>query len=195
VGYDKSHAFRWTQAGGIVDIGTLPGRSDAAATAVSDNGKIVVGISAPRPLDILNSTGWDYDTSDTRAFRWTQATGMQDLTQLLAAQGITLVAALGISPDGQFIVGAATTLHTAPTATVGFLAQFCDGAEDRCLAQSPPPRPPPPPPTCTLASELGDFDGDGKDDILFRRPDGFLFLYFMNGFQVTSAQLVGATGV
>src|SRR5262249_59431806 len=42
---------------------------------------------------------------------------------------------------------------------------------------------------------VGDFNGDGKADILFRRAsDGSLSLYLMNGFQVVSAQVFGAVG-
>jgi hypothetical protein len=53
----------------------------------------------------------------------------QDLTQLLAdasleMTGITLVAALGISSDGQFICGAATTPTTDLNGTAGFIAQI-----------------------------------------------------------------------
>jgi subtilisin family serine protease len=56
------------------------------------------------------------------------------------------------------------------------------------------PPPPPPTQTCTLASQFGDFNGDGRDDILFRRPDGLMVQYFMNGFQVAAAQVLGAAG-
>src|SRR5262245_24523964 len=41
----------------------------------------------------------------------------------------------------------------------------------------------PPAPVCALASQLGDFNGDGRSDLLFRRTDGLLSLYLMNGFQ------------
>ena len=44
-------AFRWTQAGGMTAIGPLPGHQHAAATGVSDNGKIVVGTSSTRAAD------------------------------------------------------------------------------------------------------------------------------------------------
>ena len=86
------HAVRWTVDGAVQDIGTLPGtRSSAAATAVSDNGRVVVGISAPRPLSYSGVQGWDFDPGDSRAFRWTPANGMQDLTQLFAANGIDMI--------------------------------------------------------------------------------------------------------
>lgn len=139
VGANKTHAFRWTETGGMQDLPTLPGRSGAAATAVSDNGKVVVGMSAPRPLGRGYSTGWDFETSDTRAFRWTAASGTQDLTELLAARsvdttGITLLAALAISPDGQFIGGAMTQPGAEPNVYIGFIAQICDDAVDTCSA-------------------------------------------------------------
>jgi hypothetical protein len=59
----------------------------------------------------------------------------------------------------------------------------------------PPPPPPPPAPVCTLASQLGDLNGDGRDDIVFRRKtDGLLSDYLMNGFQIVSAQVIGTVG-
>src|SRR5262249_22147677 len=54
---------------------------------------------------------------------------------------------------------------------------------------------PPPPPVCTFASQFGDFNGDGKDDILVRRADALLFQYLLNGFQVIAAQTAGAASV
>jgi probable HAF family extracellular repeat protein len=131
LGSGNSAAFRWTQAGGLVSLGALSGDGDddAAATGVSDNGKIVVGVSAARPLT-LGNLSYDWGT-DTHGFRWTQQTGMQDFTALLSAggvdmTGIEIVAITGISPDGQFIIGQATTPTTGPNGTVAFLAQVCD---------------------------------------------------------------------
>ena len=137
VGQNLAHAFRWTADEGLRDLQSLPGRSGATATGVSDNGNVVVGMAAQRPLRFRNSTGWDFDTSDTRAFRWTAANGMQDLAQVLTARGvdltgITLIAALTVSPDGQFIGGAMTTNRTQPNETVGFIAQVCDEAVTAC---------------------------------------------------------------
>jgi len=92
------HAFRWTSAG-IVDLGTLGG-SLSSANAVSSDGEVVLGLS-----QIAGS-------SEYHAFRWTKATGMQDLnTQLTKAgiemAGITLLEAVAISGNGEFIVGSA----------------------------------------------------------------------------------------
>jgi uncharacterized membrane protein len=145
LGSDNSAAFLWTAAGGMVNIGgvlTSVGDIDAAATGVSDNGKIVVGISAPRPLT-LGNLGYDFGT-DTHAFRWTQAAGTQDFTALLTSAGVNItgieiVAVTGISPDGQFIVGQATTPYTAPNDTVAFVAQYCDSAiSHACVQQFTP---------------------------------------------------------
>jgi hypothetical protein len=46
--------------------------------------------------------------------------------------GRTLAAALGVSPDGQFIAGAMTTAATPPNATIGFVAQIGDAAVSVC---------------------------------------------------------------
>jgi probable HAF family extracellular repeat protein len=62
-------AFRWTAAGGMQDLGTLPGGGGSEATGVSADGSVVVGSA-------YNAAGqW-------RAFRWTAAGGMQDLGTL-----------------------------------------------------------------------------------------------------------------
>ena len=62
-------AFRWTQAGGMVGLGDLPGgpfRSDAFG--VSADGSVVVGRAFP--------------SNREAAFRWTQAGGMVGLGDL-----------------------------------------------------------------------------------------------------------------
>lgn len=40
--------------------------------------------------------------------------------------GVSLVSVTGVSPDGQWIQGAATTPQTGPNETVAFIAQVCD---------------------------------------------------------------------
>ena len=65
------HAFRWTAATGMVDLGTLGG-PESAAFAVNGDGSVIVGSSLTS-----QSTGSDH------AFRWTAKTGMQDLQTLL----------------------------------------------------------------------------------------------------------------
>jgi len=127
-----SSAFRWVvptpPAQPVMQpIGPLPGHTYAVATGISDNGKIVVGTSSTFPLT-RNNVGFNKGDG---AFRWTQAGGLQDLKQILSSNGIdmtgiTLVSVTGISPDGQWIQGAATTSQTAANETVAFIAQVCD---------------------------------------------------------------------
>lgn len=128
-----SSAFRWVvptpPAQPVLQpIGPLPGHTQGVATAVSDNGKILVGISNATLMQYGGPIlGWTQGT----AFRWTQATGTKDLRQILSDSGvvmtgITLVSVTGISPDGQWIQGKATTAQTGPNETVAFIAQFCD---------------------------------------------------------------------
>ncbi len=125
-----SSAFRWTTQNPVAQtIAPLTGHATAAATAVSDNGKIVAGISNLNFLDYQGVVlGWNSGT----AFRWAESgpnAGTKDLNQLLAASGVnmsnvTLVYITGISPDGQWIQGRA--LRAGQTETVAFIAQFCD---------------------------------------------------------------------
>jgi probable HAF family extracellular repeat protein len=87
-------AFRWTEAGGMEDLGTLPGGTSSEAFGVSADGSIVVGSS---------DAGGVY-----RAFRWTEAGGMEDLNVAYANlldDGSYLETAQAISPDGRYIVG------------------------------------------------------------------------------------------
>jgi probable HAF family extracellular repeat protein len=125
-----STAFCWTQAGGMQDLGTLPGYTTSAATAVSDDGQVVVGTVAPRPLSRSN-LGYDFDI-DCRPFVWTATTGMQDLNVILAnagvdLTGVTLFSITGISADGKFVCGAGRTPENdpnSPNETSGFIAQL-----------------------------------------------------------------------
>jgi probable HAF family extracellular repeat protein len=63
------HAFSWTAAGGMVDVGDL-GEGGAQATAVNNNGQ-VVGYA---PVRLAGG-----NVSPARAFSWTPAAGMIDL--------------------------------------------------------------------------------------------------------------------
>ncbi len=67
VGYSGNKAFRWTQADGMVDLGTLGGNS--LASAVNDRGTVTVGASMT--ADVAQ-----------HAFAWTEAAGMVDLGTL-----------------------------------------------------------------------------------------------------------------
>jgi probable HAF family extracellular repeat protein len=120
-------AFRWTQATGMVNIGRLPGLDTfASAQAVSDDGNIIVGTSSYlTPVKLVQT-----------AFRWTQATGIQNLNTLLTNAGVNLngavlQTAIGITGDGQFIVGNG---QFAAGAT-GYIVRYCDATNmAACLA-------------------------------------------------------------
>jgi uncharacterized membrane protein len=92
-----SEAFRWTEAGGMVGLGDLPGGSfSSGAIAVSADGSVIVGSS-------LTDIG-------SEAFIWDATHGMRNLKSVLTASGLnlagwTLTGAGGISADGFTIAG------------------------------------------------------------------------------------------
>jgi len=91
---ERNRAFRWKADEGMQNLGVLPGGNWSAANAVSADGSIVVGSS---------DAGGVY-----RAFRWTEAGGMEDLNVAYANlldDGSYLETAQAISPDGRYIVG------------------------------------------------------------------------------------------
>ena len=90
--YDVHEAFKWTEASGMVGLGTLPYLSPwSRGMAVSENGSTVVGQSI------------EY-TQGFTAFHWTAATGMIGLGSLPIAP-FPYSNALGVSADGSTVVG------------------------------------------------------------------------------------------
>src|ERR1039458_4097368 len=89
------HAFRWTPAGGLQDLGLTTG-SESFATAISGNGLVIVG-------EARDASGF------WRAFRWTASAGMQDIGTLGGPES----AAFAANNDGTVIVG--TSLTTGST--------------------------------------------------------------------------------
>lgn len=88
-------ACRWTPSG-IQNLGIIVGSLNSRATAVSADGSIIVGATWTRSLE------WDY------AFRWRELVGIENLNDVYAQliqDGSILKQALGISPDGRYIVG------------------------------------------------------------------------------------------
>ena len=83
-----SRAFRWTPAGGMVDLGFLPNGSYSEASAISRDGSTIVG--------------WSDAPNATAAFVWRTATGM---VQLPSLPGADSTLARGVNFDGSIIVG------------------------------------------------------------------------------------------
>ena len=80
------HAYRWTQATGMVDLGLLAGDTGSHANAVSYDGSVVVGNSGT--------------LSSSHAWRWTPSGGLTTIAS--NAQTAT-----GVSSDGSVVVGKA----------------------------------------------------------------------------------------
>jgi probable HAF family extracellular repeat protein len=94
-GAGHTHAFLWTDAGGMQDLGTLPGYTDYRATAINDAGQ-VVGTAT-------GATG----TNNATGFIWDAVHGMRDLKPLLASNvTLNLNGALDINNRGQITGGA-----------------------------------------------------------------------------------------
>ena len=82
-------AYRWTEAGGLRELGVLPGGRGSFATAVSADGAVVVG--------------WSQVQEHTESFRWTETGGLESLGPFPGAFGDS--AARAVSADGSIIVG------------------------------------------------------------------------------------------
>lgn len=100
----NQEGFVWTQAGGVVSMGLLPGGLGGDATypnAIAAQGALVFG----------GSGGF----GATTAFVWTAAMGMRPLQELLVAAGVSipdgyaLTNVLAASTDGTVILGSALT--------------------------------------------------------------------------------------
>lgn len=87
-----THAFRWTDAGGLIDLGLLDGR-EAIAEDANRTGSVIIGQA--RDKDGF----W-------RAFRWTPQGGMVDLGTL---RNGAMSAAFAVSADGSVAVGQSLT--------------------------------------------------------------------------------------
>jgi len=97
-------AFRWTADGGMVSLGELAGGQDrAAGFGVSDDGRVVVGMSHTG----VGITGYE-------AFYWEEGREMRRLVDVLEDDhgldlgGWILERAMGISADGRVIAGYGT---------------------------------------------------------------------------------------
>jgi probable HAF family extracellular repeat protein len=89
------HAFFWSAATGMVDLGTLPGHNHSKATAINSSG-VVAGYS------------WHDSDGLTEAFIWSSATGMTGLGTL---SGDDASVAWDINDAGQ-VVGSSSSSST-----------------------------------------------------------------------------------
>jgi len=80
---EETHAFFWQKAGGIRDLGTLPGGDYSAAFAINDSGMVV---------------GTSNTSTSTHAFSWTPTQGLSDLGTL---PGANASSALAINNQGR----------------------------------------------------------------------------------------------
>lgn len=130
----NSQAWRWSQSTGALLLGELNPTDgwNANATGISADGSVIVGYERPSGPA---ANGW--------GFIWTEENGMQNLTDYVVANGVTLPAGLvlalptNVSADGRTFVGLANN-------ATGFVVRIdpsaaeaeCPGDVDADLAVS-----------------------------------------------------------
>ncbi len=123
-----AHAFKWTLAGGMTDLGASPGGYSSRANGVSGDGSVVVGWDNGSPRKpvfwsggtmtqignlTLGGEAWAASTNgavitgvyNNQLLRWTQATGPVQLGKLPGSVSNDQATGLDISGDGSTIVG------------------------------------------------------------------------------------------
>jgi probable HAF family extracellular repeat protein len=100
-GPNFAHAFRWSQAHGMEDLGYIPNASwrqiEFWPYGVSDDGTVVVG----GDNDSINF--------ENHGFRWQLGCGMEDLGSLYESYPLSpYTLAMAVSGDGQIVVGRTT---------------------------------------------------------------------------------------
>jgi probable HAF family extracellular repeat protein len=133
-----SQAFRYV-GGSLFMLGGMNSLTSEADAANRD-GSIIVGSAT-------------VGAGAFRAFRWTAATGMKDLNVLLGGAGvdmtgISLEAANGISPNGQFIVGSG---KFGACDGCAYVARYVSATDPVTPTDPGPPTTPPTDPTPPVA--------------------------------------------
>ena len=98
-GETARHMFRWTESGGMQNLGILEGAWDTDALGVSADGNTVVGFALGSDI-----------RRGTIAVMWTPELGLVDIQEYMVSQGIDmtgwrLTRAYAASEDGTTIVG------------------------------------------------------------------------------------------
>lgn len=104
-------AFRWTQSGGMENLGTLPPLPDtisshSRAYAISTDGRVVVGANTDFPRN---------ETPVARAFRWSPTGGLQTIEQWTGktlSGDVTAISAFATNDDGSVVLGELSNSHT-----------------------------------------------------------------------------------
>lgn len=156
-----NEAFRWTAGGGMQGLGELQVGYGSSAKFVSSNGNIVSGQSSDHGFRWVNGVGMqdigslggsvlvysmsadgsviagesdDGSLSNYQVYRWTQASGMKSLTEILTDAGIDLtgwtqLGGLGVasmSADGN-IIASGGTYNGAPHAFIFSMGNLVSG--------------------------------------------------------------------
>lgn len=134
-----THPVFW-RGGAITDLGFLPGRTPTTPDPFGDNFHIPLAASAGGTV-IVGRVGEECcngSTTTDRAWRWSAATGMQELQQIalnagLNLNGFVLSEAVGISDDGQFILGNAYNGSADGARELGFVLQLAQVTQSRLI--------------------------------------------------------------
>jgi len=139
-------AFRWSAATGMVDLGLFGGQP-TAATGVSTDGSVVVGVWGP--------------SYAPGVFRWTAATGMLDATP--ATSFFLNPVGNALSADGTTLLGA------TPGGALGNQVAYLAGGE----VVTPPPVPLDPANPTVVQSTVGNaITANGQEMVGYTNPSG-----------------------
>jgi probable HAF family extracellular repeat protein len=213
--------FRWTPTTGMQSIAALltsagidlAGSTLTWASGVSADGQIIVGAGGwiaylPPPTLQVSPASDVFITGSGGAF--TPSSFSYSLSGNYDPVGGTVDFTISGMPSwltASFVSG--TVSRTSPltatftlngtglslpvgtyTATITFASSTGQGSQSRkvtLVVRTPVACAP-------VASQLADFGGDGRSDLLFRRSDGQMALYQMNGAQMLAANLLGNVG-
>lgn len=96
--------FRWTQAGGMLDLGVAPGHLLAEATAMTADGNVIVGWGQVSGVTNRTPVIWDATSGVRDLIPILEGAGL-DLSAWQGSSGHVFMQATGISADGKTIVG------------------------------------------------------------------------------------------